>query len=74
MRKYPIVVGDVIHIKGHYDPYVNINGKMATVHYTNTPGNSYYVGNIEGGQAHSAKLTREQMTLLSMENYPELYI
>ena len=78
--KYPIRVGDIVRLNGYniYNysnmPTIHLSEKIATIQYTNTPGDEYIIGNIKGLYGRTFYIARAGMVLLTKEEYPELYI
>lgn len=67
-----IKVGDMVRLS---KKRVKYGGCIGTVIYTNTAANIYFVGGIAGNTyASDMDVPREHMTVLSKEEYPELYI
>lgn len=70
-----IKVGDYVLLHGGDDTRI-FKGRMGKVRYANTPGNVYYVGNFLNTLSHQSYMdvTREEITVVTADSHPELFI
>lgn len=79
----PFKVGDLVRIKDYADlvphfntgEFVNINGRLGTIKYADTRRNTYFVSVFSQNCYSSVMdMTKDNMELVSKEEYPELFI
>ena len=70
-----IKVGDFVLLSGGDDKR-RYKGRVGKVRHANTPGNVYFVGNFTKDLPYVSymDITREEITVVTPEEYPELFI